>query len=230
MKKTFAFLLMAALTFGAMAENTNLLKTTEVSAPIIERSSFSFHWGFNNWGSSAFAGLMGPQVGFADIRTSFSSYQLSYSYDILHAEHFNAGIGLGYESDIYKFKSKYIVWSDGHFRVAIPAQTGDWSSRFVTRYVQLPIHIGWVDSKEAFSVRLSAIPAIGYTNKNTGLKHKMDNAKDQTNLGDALRPYKLDLRLDVKIYGIGVFMQVSTFSLFKDGYQDLYPIKFGFVI
>lgn len=234
MKKTFVFFLMAALAFGAKAENATLLKSTEGIGPFIERSSFNFYWGFTNWGGTTFGGLMGANEGTAAIRTSFSSYQLSYSFYIVNREHFNAGIGLGYESDVYKFKDSYVTWSGSSFQTSTPDVSGDWSTRFVTRYVQVPIHIGWVDKKELFSVRLSAIPAIGYANNNTGLKHRMkedgQTHKDQTNLSDALFPYKLDVRLEFKVYGVGLFMQVSTFKLFKDGYQDLYPFKFGFVI
>ena len=28
---------------------------------------------------------------------------------------------------------------------------------------------------------------------------------------------------------IGLYAQVSTMPLFKDGFQDLYPVKFGFI-
>lgn len=234
MKKTFVFFLMAALAFGAKAENATLLKSTEGIPPFIERSSFNFYWGFTNWGGTTFGGLMGANDGTAAIRTSFSSYQLSYSYYIVNREQFNAGIGLGYESDVYKFKDSYVTWSGSSFQTSTPDVSGDWSTRFVTRYVQVPIHIGWVDKKELFSVRLSAIPAIGYANNNTGLKHRMKvegkDHRDQTNLGNELRPYKLDLRLDIRIRGIGLFMQVATFSMMKDDYSSLYPIKFGLVI
>jgi len=235
MKKIVTLIIIAVMGFGAMAEGFNYFDRNSDGKPsFLERSMLSFYWGFNGWGGSTFSGLMGEDLGGNNVRTSFSSYQLSYGYNILNTYHFVAGIGLGYESDVYKFKNAYVSFDDGAFQAATPAIEGDWSSRFVTRYVQVPVHVGWRSGDGVFKVRLSAIPAIGYTTKNTGLKHRMkedgQTHKDQTNLSDALLPYKLDVRLEFKVYGVGLFMQVSTFKLFKDGYQDLYPFKFGFVI
>jgi len=235
MKKVVALILMAVIGFGAMANNYSGLKGGDGDKPdFFDRSTFDFHWGFNSWGTTPFSGLMGEDLGGNSVRTSFSSYQLNYGFNILYTTNFNAGVGIGYESDIYKFKNAYVDFTDGAFQVATPATAGDWSSRFVTRYVQLPIHVGWKSSDGAFGVRLSAIPAIGYTTKNTGLKHLMKqdgpDQKDQMNLKDELLPYKLDVRLDFDIYGFGIFMQISTMKVFKDGYSDLYPIKFGFSI
>lgn len=232
MKKIVTLILMAVISFGAMANNYSYLKGGDGDGPsVFERSTFGFHWGFNSWGTTPFSGLMGEDMGGNSVRTSFSSYQLNYAFNILNKTNFIAGLGIGYESDVYKFKNAYVNFTDGAFQVATPVPAGDWSSRFVTRYVQLPIHVGWKSTDGVYGVRLTAIPAIGYNTKNTGLKHEMKqdgpNAKDQTNLKNELRPYKLDVRLEFDIYGFGIFMQVSTFKVFKDGYSDLYPIKFG---
>lgn len=235
MKKIATLLLMAVIGFGAMADNFRLLEDKDGDSPsFVERSTLSFYWGFNSWGSTPFSGLMGEDLAGNSVRTSFSSYQLNFSYNIIDVKQFNAGIGLGYESDIYKFKNPYVNFLDNTFQVATPATEGDWSSRFVTRYVQVPIHLGWASKNGNYEVVLSAIPAIGYTNKHTGLKHELKlkgpNELEQTNLKNQLLPYKLDVRLEFRVYGFGIFMQVSTFKVMKDGYTDLFPIKFGFRI
>lgn len=199
-------------------------------------NDFDFHWGFNNWGSTPINGLIGMSDPGYDLRTSFSSYQLSYSSNVKVTKHFILGIGLGYESDVYKFNNSYVVFNDNTFATIDTTNPfGYYSTRFVTRYVQLPIHIGWSSNRKrsAFNVCLSAIPALGWCGKHTGLKHELHvagkNTQDQYNLKEALNPYKLDVRLDIDFGGIGVFLQVATLPQFVEG-AKIYPIKLGFKI
>lgn len=196
-----------------------------------------FLWGFNNWGGSPFTGLMGMSDAGYSLRTSFSSYQLEGYYNLILTRHFNFGLGLGYESDIYKFSNDYVDYrADAFTAIDTLAAGGYYSTRFVTRYVQLPVHIGWrvkESSHEGFRIELAAIPALGWCGKHTGLKHEFHqdgtNPQDQRNLTDAVNPFKLDVRLKLKFSGIGVFLQVATMPLFLDG-TKIYPIKLGFFI
>lgn len=198
---------------------------------------FDFLWGFNNWGGSPFTGLMGMSDAGYSLRTSFSSYQLEGYYNLILTRHFNFGLGLGYESDIYKFSNDYVDYrADAFTAIDTLAAGGYYSTRFVTRYVQLPVHIGWrvkESSHEGFRIELAAIPALGWCGKHTGLKHEFHqdgtNPQDQRNLTDAVNPFKLDVRLKLKFVGIGVFLQVATMPLFLDG-TKIYPIKLGFFI
>ena len=198
---------------------------------------FDFLWGFNNWGGSPFTGLMGMSDAGYSLRTSFSSYQLEGYYNLILTRHFNFGLGLGYESDIYKFSNDYVDYrADAFTAIDTLAAGGYYSTRFVTRYVQLPVHIGWrvkESSHKGFRIELAAIPALGWCGKHTGLKHEFHqdgtNPQDQRNLTDAVNPFKLDVRLKLKFSGIGVFLQVATMPLFLDG-TKIYPIKLGFFI
>ena len=196
-----------------------------------------FLWGFNNWGGSPFTGLMGMSDAGYGLRTSFSSYQLEGYYNLILTRHFNFGLGLGYESDIYKFSNDYVDYrADAFTAIDTLAAGGYYSTRFVTRYVQLPVHIGWrvkESSHKGFRIELAAIPALGWCGKHTGLKHEFHqdgtNLQDQRNLTDAVNPFKLDVRLKLKFSGIGVFLQVATMPLFLDG-TKIYPIKLGFFL
>ncbi|MCQ2296893.1 MAG: hypothetical protein MJZ45_05805 [Bacteroidales bacterium] len=196
-----------------------------------------FLWGFSNWGGSPFTGLMGMSDAGYSLRTSFSSYQLEGYYNLILTRHFNFGLGLGYESDIYKFSNDFVDYrADAFTAIDTLAAGGYYSTRFVTRYVQLPVHIGWrvkESSHEGFRIELAAIPALGWCGKHTGLKHEFHqdgtNLQDQRNLTDAVNPFKLDVRLKLKFSGIGVFLQVATMPLFLDG-TKIYPIKLGFFL
>ena len=198
--------------------------------------NIDFFWGFNNWGTNPFSGLMGMSDANYNLRTSFSSYQLEARYDFVLSRHVFMGLGIGYESDIYKFSKDYVDYNaDAFVAIDTIAPGGYYSSRFVTRYVQLPIHVGWRvrESLKSFRIELAAIPALGWCCKHTGLKHEFHtdgrNLQDQRNFPDVVNPFKLDVRLQLNFGGIGVFLQVATMPLFLDG-TKIFPIKIGFFL
>lgn len=200
----------------------------------------SFAWAFNNWGDAPFNGLNGMS-GTYSLGTTFSSYQLALIYTPLNVKHWVIGIGVGYESDIYRF-------SGDTYTSVIPTDNpdvstfgykvlgnGTWSSRLVARYVTLPISFMYKPTKK-FGIGLAAIPGLNYTSSNTGLKHKgksfFDNSKmsDVEDVSRVMNPYKLDARLTLVFANIGVFLQVPTMPVLKNMDQDVYPIKFGFIL
>ncbi len=173
--------------------------------------------------------------------TTFSSYQLALIYTPLNVKHWVIGIGVGYESDIYRF-------SGDTYTSVIPTDNpdvstfgykvlgnGTWSSRLVARYVTLPISFMYKPTKK-FGIGLAAIPGLNYTSSNTGLKHKgksfFDNSKmsDVEDVSRVMNPYKLDARLTLAFGNIGVFVQVPTMPVLKNMDREVYPIKFGFIL
>lgn len=200
----------------------------------------SFAWAFNNWGDAPFNGLNGMS-GTYSLGTTFSSYQLALIYTPLNVKHWVIGIGVGYESDIYRF-------SGDTYTSVIPTDNpdvstfgykvlgnGTWSSRLVARYVTLPISFMYKPTKK-FGIGLAAIPGLNYTSSNTGLKHKgksfFDNSKmsDVEDVSRVMNPYKLDARLTLAFGNIGVFVQVPTMPVLKNMDREVYPIKFGFIL
>ncbi|MCQ2295114.1 MAG: hypothetical protein MJZ67_05625 [Bacteroidales bacterium] len=201
------------------------------------RIDIDFHWAFNNWGTTPFNGLIGMSEPGYDLRTSFSSYQLCTKYELVKTKHFRTYVGIGYESDVYKFNNPYVTFENNAFVATentVPG--GYYSSRFVTRYVQLPVGIAYRKNK-GFRVGLMAIPALGWTGKHTGLKHEFHtegrNPQDKTDIKDELNPFKLDIRLEMSIRSFGVFLQVATMPVFipsENNPTKIYPIKIGFFI
>ena len=200
----------------------------------------SFAWAFTNWGDAPLSGLNGMSAPYS-LGTTFSSYQLALIHTPLNIKHWVIGIGIGYESDVYRF-------SGDVYTSVVPTQSPDvntfdriehanakWASRLVARYVTMPLSVMYKTSKK-FGIALAAIPGLNYTSGNTGLKHKgksfTDNAK-VTNVEDVSRvmnPYKLDARLTLVFSNIGVFVQMPTMPVFKNMDRDVYPIKFGFIL
>ncbi len=200
----------------------------------------SFAWAFNNWGDAPFSGLNGMSDPYS-LGTTFSSYQLALIATPLNYEHWTLGIGVGYESDIYRFAGDtYMsIGETGNPEVSTfyHKELGNarWASRLVARYVTMPVSVMWKPTRK-FGIALAAIPGLNYTSSNTGLKHKgksyTDNAK-MTDVEDASRimnPYKLDARLTLVFTNIGVFMQVPTMPVLKNMDREVYPIKFGFIL
>ena len=200
----------------------------------------SFAWAFNNWGDAPLSGLNGMS-GTYSLGTTFSSYQLALIYTPLNVKHWVIGIGVGYESDIYRF-------SGDTYTSVIPTDNpdvstfgykvlgnGTWSSRLVARYVTLPISFMYKPTKK-FGIGLAAIPGLNYTSSNTGLKHRgksfFDNSKmsDVEDVSRVMNPYKLDARLTLVFRNIGVFVQVPTMPVLKNMDREVYPIKFGFIL
>ena len=200
----------------------------------------SFAWAFNNWGDAPLNGLSGMDDPYS-LRTTFSSYQLALMYTPLNVKHWVLGIVVGYESDIYRFSGDtYMsvgVTSDPDVSTFYSMNLGNakWSSRLVARYVTMPLSVMWKPTRK-FGIGLAAIPGLNYTSSNTGLKHKgksfVDNAKitDVEDISRVMNPYKLDARLTLVFANIGVFLQVPTMPVLKNMDQDVYPIKFGFIL
>lgn len=212
-----------------------------------DRSGMAFLWGFNNWGSNWYNGL-NKMDGAYELRTSFSSWQLEFNYAIIVTRHFNLDIGIGYESDIYKFSTPLVdIDNNGIFQdrnITYPnysnyttnnqvfdnTHLNDWSSRFVTRYFSLPI--GIVFRFNDFKIGFTAVPALSFISSHTGLKHEIDakniEYQDAENISNFITPYKLDLRFTLRYAHFGIFAQVATTSLFNN--KDVYPFKIGFII
>ena len=227
--------------------NSNDKKKRKYS--VSDRTNFDFHWGFNNWGDQWYNGLM-KMEGPYNLRTSFSSYQLSENYAVVMTEHTKLSIGIGYESDVYKFTDNYVSMNTTSGALETQDQAGvdavsgvtgsnlgDWSTRFVTRYVTMPIEFEYRDKGVLKNFRLSVgvIPGLSFSSSHTGLKHELEkrgrNYLDaQEGISKFVNPYKCDVRLTFKRKGFGMFLQVPTMPVFIDTDTKVYPIKIGFML
>lgn len=214
-----------------------------------DRTNLDFHWAFNNWGDQPYNGLM-KMDGPYNLRTSFSSYQLSENYAVIMTDHFKLNIGIGYESDVYKFTDNYVSMDATTGALATQNQAGvdavsglsgsnlgDWSSRFVTRYVTLPVEFEYRDKSalRSWRIKLGVVPGLSFNSSHTGLKHELEkrgrNYQDvQEGVSKFVNPYKLDVRFTVKWNWLGFFIQLPTMPVFIDTDTKVYPIKLGFMI
>lgn len=216
-----------------------------------DRIGFGLLWGFNNWGNEWYNGLSSLD-GASELKTSFSSWQLELQYAVVMTRHLNLSLGIGYESDIYRFTTPLVsVDANGRFQdvtstlpyqnyddflqdnqLFASTQLNDWSSRLVTRYIGLPVTLGL--RFEEFKISLTALPALALNTRHTGLKHRLKNDsikyRDNEDISSFITPYKLDLRVEVRYSVFGIFAQVATTSLFSGSGNEVFPLKIGFEI
>lgn len=207
-----------------------------------DRSGLKFLWGWNNWGDGIANGLMSFDDGY-ELTTTFTSYQLSFDYGFIMTPSFVAFVGLGYESDVYRFSNDLVeltptATGEMAFVAVTPAVAGykEGRTKLVTRYVTLPIGIGF--NIHDINIELTAIPGMGYCSNATGVKTKIkttdgSSKKVEHTINHYLNPYKFDARLSIGWGNIGMFFQPSFMPVFLtdgDNRMDrkVYPVKFGF--
>ena len=86
--------------------------------------------------------------------------------------------------------------------------------------------------RDDWHLELAALPGIGWTGNNTGLRRQYGNTNKEKDysINRSLAPYKLDVRASVMYKAIGVYFQVATLSAFGDYCQELFPVKFGIIL
>ena len=228
--------------------NTHLgvsFKENKTINTLLKNITADFSWGFNNWSGAAFNPFKEAPQGY-ELNTTFSSYQLGVGYHFnIYRHKLFLDLGLGYESDVYKFQELKsttrgtLALSGGGATIASATEFNDvalgyrfynYDLSLVTRYVTLPITLKY--RKRGFTASLSVIPGINYSSPNTGYKYKMiyyDSRPAYKNIvsGD-LNTFKCDVRLSVGLWNfVKVFFQASTVPLLDDSNNKLYPFKFG---
>lgn len=214
-------------------------KTSEVkrvARSITDDFRFDFLWGFHNWGSTPFNGLMRMDGGYA-LQTTFSSYQLEAVYYPMVSDNWRLGLGLGYGSDVYKFSDDYVAVVDDNtgtmqtFTPMDPADGGQWSTKLTARYVTLPLMVRWEPGNSNFFIGLAAIPGLNYNGKHTGLKHKAEyprgNFNDRDNVSKVMNPFRMDARLSIGWQNLYAFLQVAMLPVNTGMDKEVYPIKLG---
>lgn len=212
---------------------------------VIDKVGLNFLWGFTNWGDSWYGGLQSVE-GPNKLRTTFSSYSLELVNHLYFGRHWSFDMGIGYESDVYKFTNPLVLYDpmanafavgtrdDATSVYAAASNLDDWSTRFVTRYINIPIGFTYKFS-ENYGLSLTAIPGLNYSGKHTGLKHRYKahgtHYEDQSNVAsEEIEPFKCDIRLTFHLMNIAsIYLQVPTMPVAEFGGQKLYPIKIGII-
>ncbi len=227
--------------------------TEVINNKTIFTSELHFYWGFHNWGSDMWNGLVGMEDANA-LRTSFSNYQLEWMNNFHLGKHWKIGIGIGWESDCYKFNNNYVGFAadattgTGNFFIGTSddvianehlsdnlANLDNWETRFVARYINIPIRVGYDFKVGDFAIGLSVIPGFNYNGKHTGMKYYMETENKEyqridSGIENFLNPFKCDLRFDIQTEFIGLFVQVPTMPINKNMGQEFYPFKIGFFL
>ncbi len=221
-----------------------------------ERIHLSLLGGFLNWGTTMLGGFteanrihtaewLHREAAFA--RTTWSNWQLEASYDIAALPHFTAGVGVGYERNVFKLEQP-ADYSGGFNFVTVGTVAGDdgeWESRVTTQYLTLPIHFLYhSDSRhrKGFHAGVALVPGIALQDGRLerhyyaagGATPDSWSAVDTTwgyihyNIHDVtpvpIRP-KFDLRITLGWSSWSLFLQMTPMTVVTD--QRLQPLKVG---
>lgn len=193
-----------------------------------------FAWGWHNWGSQPLGGFGGVQ-GPAELTTTMNNLQLEGNIAIAENRWFSVSAGLGLEWNSFRFAESEMLWdvTAEPYHLSAGADP-NCLSHLKTRYVTLPIRMHFGDL-DGWHIELTALPGFGWTGKNTGLLREYGVGNGQSKVKDfsvnrSLNPYKFDVRAAVMYDWIGLYVQVSTLSVFRNNCDELFPIKFGIII
>ena len=215
-----------------IATNRDLKKEKKDKAWSSGDFSMRFAWGWHNWGNDMFSGF-GSVDGPAELNTSMNNVQLEFNYSLIESSWMRLDAGLGLEWNKFKFSNTEVLWNNSAEPYTMTLGTDNSCiTRLKTRYVTLPITLS-IGERDGWHVELSAIPGLGWTGKNTGLRREYASGNNKVkdySINRSLSPYKLDIRAAMMYDNIGVYFQVATLSTFKENCDELFPIKFGIIL
>lgn len=197
------------------------------------KTELDFAWGWHNWGDQIGAGFSGVE-GAAAVNTNFHNIQLAVNIPVINVRGFALKAGLGMDWDRYNFQTSEVSFDETATPMAFAAGSGTGYTRLKARSVVVPLKFEFGNPKR-WHVSLTALPGLNWSGDNTGLRRKSETTNGTQKLKDYevnkyFNPYRFDVRLAVQYKGLGLYAQVSTLPLLKDGCQELYPIKFGIIL
>lgn len=202
-------------------------------------TELDFAWGWNNWGSQIGSGFNGVD-GAAGVNTTFHNIQLAVNVPVINVSGFALKAGLGLEWNRYVFNTPEVLFDPTADPMAFVSGTwgaGVASSYLKTCHVTVPVKLEF-GNPDRWHVSLTALPGLNWTGKNSGLRRHYNEVEAVMNehtdkdrgVNRYLNPYMFDVRVAVQYSCMGVYLQLSTLSAFKNGCQELYPIKFGIIL
>ena len=196
--------------------------------------------GWNNWGSRPLAGLGGMDND-AAVDFRFGHMDFTFSVPVLNSRHYGLYVGLGVETDIYRFEKPIVDYVKPGF-TASPAPSiatvagsnpDSWSTFLYTNAITIPITFSYEPwSYKTFCVRLSAIPGVRLNDGGLTQTYRSTSvsvsANDLTSRKQTNR-FMLDARLAVYYKSIGIYLQTATAPMLKSGNDKLFPVSLGFL-
>lgn len=196
-------------------------------------SHIGLQWGLNSWGSSmlgAFQGTNSPAA------TNFSAnhWMLTFDYPLIRERRFALYLGIGVEWDKYKFQISDVAPDYTLDPMAFASATDLGNTSMKMRYVVVPVEVA-IGTPRKWSLHLGVVGGLYWGGNNTGLRYEsvsndVERRTKDLSINHYVAPLKLDARVMVKYRGIGAYLQVPLTSAFNNGFEPLYPLKFGIVL
>ena len=163
-----------------------------------------------------------------------SRWDIMLMINILPDNFFFPSIGIGYESDIFKFSNPQGFY-DAH--TDLISQVGTEKTKLVARYITLPVMLNFnffPTHRHSLTLKAGVVGGLNFNTSHTGLKLEYENA-----LGNNVEEYtgsnyknfntlKLDAMIGLEYTGFTIYYRQSMTNMFKDSKETpAYPFSFG---
>ena len=186
-----------------------------------------FGYGYTNWSKDMFS-FSTPNNDY-DLHWS-SSWDLGFKFTIEPWKKWTASIGLGYQSNIYRFDDGFSL---GEFTsLGNDNKSSNKHQKLVARYVVMPLMFHYSLGNE-FVVKIGAIPGVNFRTSHTVYKRNYDLGKNhiEESMGTSFKdfnPFKVDAQVSIAYEGIGIYYRQSLTKIFKyNRGEKLYPFTIG---
>lgn len=200
----------------------------------------NFGYGCLGWtsGVSNIDDLFENPMGVYDLKTtSGSSWTLGFKLVIPMSKRFDFLIGLGYESDIFRFRNNVnLVEINSQKQIGYENDpTIEAESKLVARYITLPIFVDWNFYKK-LSINVGVIGGLNFNSSSTGFKrdYEIGVSEIEDRWGakyNNFKPVKLDAQVGIKFNKVNLYLRHSFTPLFKDVKEMVvYPYSVGITL
>ncbi|MBP1630421.1 MAG: hypothetical protein H6Q15_1314 [Bacteroidetes bacterium] len=200
----------------------------------------NFGYGCLGWtsGVNTIDDLFENPIGIYDLKTtSGSSWTLGFKLVIPMSKRFDFLIGLGYESDIFRFRNNVnLVEINSQKQIGYENDpTIEAESKLVARYITLPVFVDWNFYKK-LSINVGVIGGLNFNSSSTGFKrdYEIGVSEIEDRWGakyNNFKPVKLDAQVGIKFNKVNLYLRHSFTPLFKDGKEMVvYPYSVGITL
>ncbi|MFA6199854.1 MAG: outer membrane beta-barrel protein [Bacteroidales bacterium] len=163
-----------------------------------------------------------------------SSWNLGFRYEFKLNRRWTISTGLGYESDIFRFKNN-VMLSDvnGEKRIGLETNPSiDPECKLVARYITLPLFVKFRVAKN-FAFHVGAIGGLNFRTSSTGFKRDYDiphgEVEERWGANYAnFKPVKLDVQAGFGWGDLNFYARYSLTPLFKTNTEtEVYPYSVG---
>ncbi len=196
----------------------------------------NFGFGSMGWSPDHSSNIFSSPVGpYSVSAVRGSSWTMGVSANFRIYKRLGGVLGIGYESDVFKFREWVKLDKDGDYHKIVPETDGSLSklsSKLVARYIRVPVFLTYKLSS-SLAAHGGVITNFNFNTSHTGFKrdYTQGNDKIKERSGEkfaGFRPIRLDAQVGLTYSYITLYLRYAVTPIFRDEMNmTLYPYSFG---